>query len=494
MTEKENQVKKFVFLKDYTSLDAHNVVTAGYSAEELYDLLNTDQKICNNASASGNIFILNEDALNAEDKEVRIVRQYNGSYMTQQYIGIIRHIKEDSDTTIFISSRFDQNKHCHFTNYLLEKALDIRAFIFPEMRPQADHDTALEKLLVIIFLRQINQAYKKGLFRQYRTYERNDSKIKGRIDIHRHIRLNPLFDGKIAYSYREYTVDNDVNRLILTAYELLVKKDQLFMQNMLTQFRDVKTCINQLKNTISPASRQEIPGLLNRTKKKITHSIYKEWEQVRQTAILLLKHMGVHITGDNTESEQIYGVLINIANLWERYLDRVFKENGLAAYTYQHSCRILTEPKNQYKIERTLKPDFYFTGKGQNPPVVIDAKYKKSWSEIFSTHRTDTEIREDIFQVLSYMYIFGCKKGGVICPCLTTDSPIIEKNLVKKQQSETRFFAHLNGTKFFVAPLIIPDGDSENTGDAESNNFEYEDFKKSIEKNEKDLVTRLPVN
>lgn len=492
MTEKEYQVKKFVLLKDYTSLDAHDVVTGGYSAEELYDLLNTDQKICN--SADGNIFILNEDALDSDDKEVRIVRQYNGSYMTQQYIGIIRHIKEDSDTTIFISSRFDKNNHFHFTNYLLEKALDMRAFIFPEMRPQADHDTALEKLLAIIFLRQINQAYKKGLFRQYRTYERNDSKIKGRIDIHRHIRLNPLFDGKIAYSYREYTIDNDVNRLILTAYELLSKKDQLFMRNMLTQFRDVKTCINQLKNTISPASRQEIPGLLNRTKKRITHSIYKEWEQVRRTAILLLKHIGVHITNDNTENEQIYGVLINIANLWERYLDRIFKENGLADCTYQHSCEILTEPKNQYKIERTLKPDFYFTGKGQTPPVVIDAKYKRSWSEIFSTCRADTEIREDIFQILSYMYVFGCKKGGVICPCLAGNSAIIEKDLVSKALSETHHFAHLNGTKFFVAPLIIPDENSENDEDAESKNFRYDEFKMSIKKREEDLVASLPVN
>lgn len=482
MTEKENQVKKLVLLKDYTSLNTHDVITGGYSAEELYDLLNTDQKICNNAGTDGNIFVLNEDTLNSDDKEVRIVRQYNGSYMTQQYIGIIRHIKEDSDTTVFISSRFDQNNHFHFTNYLLEKALDIRAFIFPEMRPQADHDTALEKLLAIIFLRQINQAYKKGLFRQYRTYERNDSKIKGRIDIHRHIRLNPLFDGKIAYSYREYTIDNDVNRLILTAYELLAKKDPLFMRNMLIQFRDVKACINQLKNTISPASRQEIPGLLNRTKKKITHSIYKEWEQVRQTAILLLKHIGVHITGDNTENEQIYGVLINIANLWERYLDRIFRENGLAAYTYQHSCEILSEPKNQYKIERMLKPDFYFAHKDQNPPVVIDAKYKKSWSEIFSTFRAETEIREDIFQILSYMYVFGCKKGGVICPCLAADSQIIKKDLISKELSETHRFAHLHDTIFFVAPLIIPDEGTEN---------EYHNFKDRIKKEEEKLVKNL---
>lgn len=473
---KKNLVKKFVLLKDYTSLDAHDIETDGYTAEELYDLLNTDQKICNIANKGKNIFILNEDTLKSDHKEVRLVRQYNGCYMTQQYIGIIRHINEISDTTILISSRFDQNEqHLHFTNYLLEKALDIRSFVFPEMHPETNHDSALEKLLAIIFLRQINRAYKKGLFRQYRTYERNDSKIKGKIDIARHIHLNPLFNGKIAYSYREYTIDNDVNRLILTAYELLARKDQLFMRNMLTQFQDVKTCIRQLKNVTSPASRQEIPGLLNRTKNKITHSIYKEWEQVRQTAILLLKHIGVHIAAENTSSEQIYGVLINIDNLWERYLDKIFQENNLNAYIYQYSYSILDSTDSgkseQYTLKRELKPDFYFECKMQNTPVVIDAKYKKMWSEIFSTRKADVGLREDIFQVLAYMYILGCKKGGVICPCLESEAQIIEKNLSS---------SHLD-KKFFVAPLIIPKKDSE----------KYDDFKNEIKRNEKKLVDSL---
>ena len=79
-------------------------------------------------------------------------------------------------------------------------------------------------ILAIIFAIQIARAYRKGIYRRYRTYENNDSKLKGRIDVARHIRLNPIFNGNIAYSSREYTADNDMNRMILTAYTSLQKR------------------------------------------------------------------------------------------------------------------------------------------------------------------------------------------------------------------------------------------------------------------------------
>ena len=63
-----------------------------------------------------------------------------------------------------------------------------------------------------------DRAYRKGIYKQYCTFEGNDSKVRGKIDIARHIRLNPLFNGKIAYSYREYTINNNTNRLIPVSY------------------------------------------------------------------------------------------------------------------------------------------------------------------------------------------------------------------------------------------------------------------------------------
>ena len=104
--------------------------------------------------------------------------------------------------------------------------------ILQNMDPGVGSGDILEQLLAFVFAAQIERAYRKGLYRRYRTYECNDSKVKGKIDITRHIRLNPLNNGKIAYSYREYTADNDVNKMIFTAYTYLQKRHPNIMKNL----------------------------------------------------------------------------------------------------------------------------------------------------------------------------------------------------------------------------------------------------------------------
>lgn len=105
-------------------------------------------------------------------------------------------------------------------------------------------------ILAIIFAIQIARAYRKGIYRRYRTYENNDSKLKGRIDVARHIRLNPIFNGNIAYSSREYTADNDMNRMILTAYTSLQKDSRALCVNW-KKYTPVKDFISQLKISCS---------------------------------------------------------------------------------------------------------------------------------------------------------------------------------------------------------------------------------------------------
>lgn len=138
------------------------------------------------------------------------------------------------------------------------------------MDPGVGSGDILEQLLTFVFAAQIERAYRKGLYRRYRTYECNDSKVKGKIDITRHIRLNPLNNGKIAYSYREYTADNDVNKMIFTAYTYLQKRHPNIMKNLEKKRKTVGECITQFRNIMQPASRQEAQKLVQRERRKIT--------------------------------------------------------------------------------------------------------------------------------------------------------------------------------------------------------------------------------
>lgn len=160
------------------------------------------------------------------EEPISLLRRTNGGYLMEQYVGLI----QDEYGTIVINSRFDsKNDNNTFVNYLIANIIgsDLKLRISDEMEAACDIGFSLDTLLVSMFLHQLNCAAKKGFYRTYRTYKKNDSRLRGTIDIPRHLKENLLLNnGKVAYSYREYTVDNPVNELIFAAYYYVKKISQ----------------------------------------------------------------------------------------------------------------------------------------------------------------------------------------------------------------------------------------------------------------------------
>lgn len=342
------------------------------------------------------------------------------------------------------SCRFD-NESFFFTQYILDRALGMNINILQNMDPGVGSGDILEQLLAFVFAAQIERAYRKGLYRRYRTYECNDSKVKGKIDITRHIRLNPINNGKIAYSYREYTADNDVNKMIFTAYTYLQKRHPNIMKNLEKKRKTIGECITQFRNIMQPASRQEAQKLVQRERRKITHSIYHDWEEVRKTAILILRHMGIFVRDAQAE-KTIHGVLINMNWVWEQYLQSILEDEIKGkGYTFQPQ----NERETFFRIpdeesQRKLKPDLciYKKGNKTTPALILDAKYKNAWSDAAQNGNfNEKSVREDCFQILAYMYRFRCNKAGIFCPCIyrtVKKVKIIASNLLKKQWKQMK--------------------------------------------------------
>ena len=154
------------------------------------------------------------------------------------------------EVTINISSRFDYGKEQHFLNYIFSSMTKFGWKIFEDLTPSASSHVDFDILLVMVFLNMLEEAAKLGSYRKYNTFEYNDSKFKGKLDINRHIKLNLLQNGKIAYSTREYTVDNSINHLILLANDLLEKKHPGIYRNLLNKKPELRNVINNLKGKI----------------------------------------------------------------------------------------------------------------------------------------------------------------------------------------------------------------------------------------------------
>ncbi len=57
-------------------------------------------------------------------------------------------------------------------------------------------------LLVFLFPYYLNEAMRKGIYKEYVKREYNNANIKGAVDVGKHIRSNVPFVGKVAYRTR----------------------------------------------------------------------------------------------------------------------------------------------------------------------------------------------------------------------------------------------------------------------------------------------------
>ena len=233
--------------------------------------------------------------------------------------------------------------------------------------------------------------------------------------------------------------------------------------------------MSKFRNIMQPASRQEAQKLVQRKRRKITHSVYHDWEEVRKTAIILLRHMGISVENDKDKAQnKIHGVLINMNWIWEKYLESILKDKLKEEYCLKAPCeKEIFFLNGEGQGKRTLKPDLciYKKGNADTPVLILDAKYKNAWSE----GKFKESVREDCFQILSYMYGFGCNKSGIFCPveekAVEESSELLEYTITKE-----------TNRKFYLLPLQIPK--------SENNNFK--DFKDKIEKtSEENFVAQV---
>lgn len=383
---------------------------------------------------------VDDDDTSDRSEGIRLFNNYQGRLYTKGYCGAV-HIsiptkdkKEMIPVTVRFTSRFDDD-NSYFLMYVFEKAFNIKAKIFGNMEIGASREHLWDYLLIAVFFSQLNRTLKKGVYRQYQEFQYNDCNVKGRIDIANHIKNNlmpeGLTNGKISYVTREFTLDNDVNRLILRALSCLMKRHKDETRKILNSNRQLQTTIAMLQNEVSNWDSASDVDIIKRANKKIVHNVYKDYEMLRSTSIAIIKRMGVNVFSQ--AKDKASGILLDMPKLWEEFLfhtifHEVFHEESLdykqKGYPFIFDTKRDESCKNGMRI---AKPDYIYEFPGmKNKKVVLDAKYKKEWEEIYKECQDNIGIekkqkkwkqaRADVFQVVSYMHLLDCIKGGFIFP------------------------------------------------------------------------------
>ena len=355
-----------------------------------------------------------------------------------------------NDTQLDIKSRFAKvDEDDYFLHYMLQKVFSINLFDIKHTTRQED----IFDFLLYLFPHFLKKALAQGLFKKYRRFEYNDANIRGPIDVNRHVRENIPFRGTVAYSTREHSYDNEITQLVRHTIEFIRTKKHGAI--ILNNDPETKSCITQITLATQSYNVRERMKVINQNLRPIRHPYFSAYTDLQNLCLRILRHESLKY---GQEKHKVYGVLFDGAWLWEEYLNTILKKCGFKhPENKKHKGGFQMFEKESdddaiSKNSRRLYPDFW------KDDFILDAKYK---------HLNNGVGREDLYQVVTYMYCTKAANGAYVYPYEK------DEEYVKYQLDGYGGFIH-------VIPLFIPQSEKE-----------FTEFVNNIEKSENKLRERV---
>lgn len=423
-----------------------------------------------------NIRNLNGEFLYKDKFDQNIFVKTNDGYISKKYIGVLSIKKDDFLNNLLIKSRFDNNGDENFTNMLIETCYNMLNPLFVDAKNENEEDNEKDNnefsilikkynrielaLSCFEFVSCLNNAIKKGMFRSYTESEHNDTKVKGRIDVSRHVIKNQSIQGKVCYTTREYTTDNVINRMILKTYILLERLDKNLLTNVMSTNKEAQKHIVKLKTMLPNIEEYGISDLINKGNSKITNMVYKEYESLRKVCLGILKSKGKYTYDIN--DTRINGIVINVDKLWSIYIYKTI---------IKHIDEKLKEEENNdsdmlvlMNNKNIARHDFVINIK--NKRVLFDTSYSKMFEDYDNKliSSEDKVLHDNIIKDL-------CKEAKdskaqeiyLIYP--------VKKKIESDYESEVKKLPVDNELTIYKVPFIIPEKEES-----------YLDFKKDMSK------------
>ena len=343
------------------------------------------------------------------------------------------------DVSVQIRSRFDNNKKQYFLHRMLEKVLGVNIV---NMTTESDRES-IGNYLIYIFPYMLKRAIRQGMFRAYRSFARNDDRVRGVIDIGRFIKCDIPFGGKIAYRSREYTENNHINHLIRHVIEYIRSRNNIAY--ILEKDEETRIAVRRIVDATNDYAYSQRRQIIMRNLRPVRHPYLTEITGLQKLCVQILRQ---DKSSFGKSESRINGILFDAAWLWEEYLAAIMPSS-------------VTHPRNKtgenawflYKDRRVkCYPDFV------GSTFIADAKYKYGENGV---------LREDRYQVISYLHVMEKDRGILIYPTFNSAA----SNRYEKEGILAGMGGEI-GIYCFGVPQEMPD---------------YESFNNVIEKSDEEL-------
>ena len=356
-----------------------------------------------------------------------------------------------------IRSKFDTEKPYFLATMLLRNKIKLNNLVF------SDEEDIYDYLLLFWYKTKILEAYQKGFYKTYRRFEENGYRLRGSINISQHIKLNiGQNNGKIAHIYRENTINNYLNHLIIITYEYLKNKYPELVEQNIDNDLNIRCILEGIRNEIG-YNTMGIQFLIKYNQKTISHPYFIEYKDLREICLKILREEALSIW--EAGKERTKSILFYIPDLWELYLEDILKQDKELkndVYTQGETpesdkqLKIFGEynEKEKKNFTKAIYPDFIFFD-GENPYFILDAKFKEGWKKYIKGENSDFCL-DDYDKCIRDMNSINAHATGVIFPANIErgDDVINYSDLKKLQHSISRYN---QWDCFYTIPVYIPD-------------------------------------
>lgn len=312
------------------------------------------------------------------------------------------------ETQLEITSRFTLHeqgspKEDFFLHYMLEKVFALNLFDLKHLSGCGTFD-----FLLFLFPSCLKKALSQGIYKTYQHFQKNDSNIKGAVDVSRHIKENIPFCGRISYNTRERTIDNNITELIRHTIEVI--KTKPIGKIILFKNDETRRAVEAITAATPSYNFHERERIISINAKPVSHPYFTKYRLLQKLCLAILRYQKLKYGSD---SKQIYGILFDGAWLWEEYLATILIRCGFKHPRNKESAGAICvwngNPRYPDFYKGTWQKTFEYGTAIPSNNYILDAKYKRL---------SDASIdRDDVNQMVTYMHILPANRAGLIYPC-----------------------------------------------------------------------------
>lgn len=361
------------------------------------------------------------------DKKPKIFHFLDGALKATNQVGIVRvgdfsiEILPKIDRTDKVDAKDAESVYSARTNLLvlLRYAFDLDPYE-NDIAAMREKPADWFEILTFLYAKNLQEALKRGIFRNYITYEENLGVLKGKWLISQHLKINPFQKHRFYVQYDEFSPDNLLNQ-VLKHVAVQMRHQSMDASNrqqlaMLSDWMDEVTLLPALNNAVL---EQIIFTRLN-----------ERFRPLFNMAKLFLEHQAIETKAGATNA---FAYTFDMNKLFEKFIARFIQEHRgriLGGTGYEH-CTILEKARGSHKWLAKdadgkdifmLEPDIIFKNKNGTVPLIIDTKYK-----ILNDEDRKMGLKEgDMYQAAVYAQVYKCQRVVLVYPQGIIKTPIQE--------------------------------------------------------------------